>query len=157
VLERSSIGVLGTIVAGLALAALASIESDPAPTPAQAQPPRVAAPASAIAVRALRDGETLDLNQAGPADLELLPGIGPSLARRIVEDRERSGAFGSTQDLRRVRGIGDRTLARLRALLSVSPNSTRTAGASEPSSVRSRGSTPPRGSQSDKEARPATQ
>lgn len=51
----------------------------------------------------------LDVDTASAATLELLPGIGPALARRIVEDRERRGTFGSLEGLEQVRGIGPRT------------------------------------------------
>jgi len=65
--------------------------------------------------RALRDGERLDLNRATEAELELLPRIGPAMARRIVEARP----FASVDELVRVRGIGARTLERLRPLVRV--------------------------------------
>jgi competence protein ComEA len=56
----------------------------------------------------------VDLNRAGPAELEALPGIGPVLARRICEQRAREGPFRSVEELRAVRGIGPRLLERLR-------------------------------------------
>jgi competence protein ComEA len=65
--------------------------------------------------RALRDGERLDLNRATEAELELLPRIGPAMARRIVEERP----FANVDELVRVRGIGARTLERLRPLVQV--------------------------------------
>jgi competence protein ComEA len=43
--------------------------------------------------------------------LETLPGIGPVIAARIVEDRAANGHFGSAQDLLRVSGIGEKKLA----------------------------------------------
>ena len=64
----------------------------------------------------------LDLNRASQDDLERLPGIGPGLAARIVDSRARRGTFDSVEDLRRVRGIGDTTLARLRPLLGIGPS-----------------------------------
>lgn len=57
--------------------------------------------------------EPLDLNQAGAAQLELLPGIGPVIAARIVVDRAERGPFASVQELVRVRGIGEATVARI--------------------------------------------
>ena len=64
-------------------------------------------------------GATLDLNRATAATLEVLPGIGPIRAAAIVAARcERS--FASVRDLRRVPGIGPRTLDRVRSSLSVS-------------------------------------
>ena len=48
----------------------------------------------------------IDLDVADADTLALLPGIGPALAGRIVEDRNRQGAFGGIAGLQRVRGIG---------------------------------------------------
>lgn len=62
-------------------------------------------------------GAPLDLNTASEADLERLPGIGPRLARRIVEERERAGPFRSGRDLGRVRGLGPRTIEALEPLV----------------------------------------
>jgi competence protein ComEA len=61
----------------------------------------------------------LDLNTATEAQLETLPGIGPSLAHAIAQEREREGGFHSVDDLRRVRGIGDVRFAQLRPLVTV--------------------------------------
>jgi len=61
----------------------------------------------------------LDLNAATEAQLEALPGIGPSLAQAIVAEREREGGFHTVDDLRRVRGIGDVRFAQLRPLVTV--------------------------------------
>jgi len=59
----------------------------------------------------------IDLNRASPADLESLPGIGPALAERIVENRRKEGFFLKPEDLLRVRGIGPATLGRVRELI----------------------------------------
>ncbi len=48
----------------------------------------------------------VDLERASATELEALPGIGPALAKRIVEDRVARGPFGSMTGLRRVRGVG---------------------------------------------------
>lgn len=55
----------------------------------------------------------IDLNTATASQLEALSGIGPALAGRIIEHRARR-PFRSVEDLTQVRGIGDKTLARLR-------------------------------------------
>ena len=48
----------------------------------------------------------VDVDEASAAELEALPRVGPALARRIVEERDRDGPFGSLEGLQRVRGIG---------------------------------------------------
>ena len=54
---------------------------------------------------------TTDINNADWRALVRLPGIGPELARRIIEDRERHGTFENLIDLQRVRGIGPKKAA----------------------------------------------
>jgi competence ComEA-like helix-hairpin-helix protein len=55
----------------------------------------------------------VDLDTAGEAEIEALRGIGPSLARRIVADRDSFGPFGSMEGLKRVRGVGSALVAKL--------------------------------------------
>lgn len=62
---------------------------------------------------ALRDGRGMDPNRASAEELELLPSVGPSLARRIVAEREKNGPFRSPRDLLRVKGVGEKTLQKL--------------------------------------------
>ena len=61
----------------------------------------------------------LDLNRASAADLEALPGIGPSLALAIVQYRDQHGPFQSIDELLEVPGIGPSRLAQLRDLVQV--------------------------------------
>jgi len=63
--------------------------------------------------------QPLDLNQATLADLTGLPGVGPILARRILETRETLDRFVAVDDLVRVRGLGRSKLERLRPYVSV--------------------------------------
>lgn len=55
---------------------------------------------------AIIDMRSVDVNTAGVEELSGLPGIGPSLAGRLVEERARGGIFRSISDLERVKGIG---------------------------------------------------
>ncbi|MBU0601715.1 MAG: helix-hairpin-helix domain-containing protein [Gammaproteobacteria bacterium] len=61
----------------------------------------------------------LDLNSASVAELDALPGVGPSRAQAIVDYRAAHGPFRALDELARVKGIGDKTLAELRPLLTV--------------------------------------
>lgn len=56
---------------------------------------------------------TLNMNTAGPAELQKLPGIGPAMASRIVAYRKAHGPFASLSDLGGVSGIGPKKLAKL--------------------------------------------
>jgi competence protein ComEA len=64
-------------------------------------------------------GAALDLNRANKAELRLIPGIGDALAQRIVDHRARNGSFRTVDELRKVAGIGPKTLDRLRHCLFV--------------------------------------
>ncbi|WP_274915747.1 ComEA family DNA-binding protein [Streptomyces sp. WZ-12] len=59
----------------------------------------------------------VSLNSATEQQLDALPGVGPVLARRIIEFRTRHGGFTSVDQLRQVAGIGERRLADLRSLV----------------------------------------
>lgn len=61
----------------------------------------------------------VNLNTATQAQLETLPGIGPTLAQSIIAERDRRGGFTSVEQLRQVRGIGDKRFADLRDLVTV--------------------------------------
>lgn len=58
--------------------------------------------------------QRIDLNLATSAELELLDGIGPKLAARIIADRDERGSFGSVESVRRVKGIGPKTVEKNR-------------------------------------------
>jgi len=64
--------------------------------------------------RPLGPHELIDPNRASEADLDRLPGVGPSLAAAIVADRKRTGPFQRAEELTRVAGLGEGTLARIR-------------------------------------------
>lgn len=69
----------------------------------------------------------LDLNSASVRELSLLPGIGPVLAHRIVQNRQRLGRFASVQSLQRVHGIGPTTVTRAEMFCVVNENDLRLA------------------------------
>jgi competence protein ComEA len=61
----------------------------------------------------------VSLNRASREELERLPGVGPSLAARIVEHRERHGPFRRVEHLLLVRGFGERRLRDLEPFVTV--------------------------------------
>lgn len=58
-------------------------------------------------------GENVNINTASQEELETLPGIGPSLAQRIITYREENGAFADITELMNVSGIGEKLFAQL--------------------------------------------
>ena len=64
-------------------------------------------------------GAKVNLNTATQAQLEELPGVGPAFAQAILAERQRRGGFTSVNDLRSVRGIGDKRFADLSPLVTV--------------------------------------
>ncbi|MET0919949.1 MAG: helix-hairpin-helix domain-containing protein [Acidimicrobiia bacterium] len=64
-------------------------------------------------------GVKVNLNTATQAQLEELPGIGPTYAQSILAERQRRGTFKSVNELREVRGIGDKRFAELAPLVTV--------------------------------------
>ena len=81
--------------------------SGPRTTPPPADPAPVLPP------------EPVDVNRADAAQLARLPGVGPGLAQRIVEERERRGRFESPEALRYVLGMGPKKLAAIRRFITV--------------------------------------
>ena len=82
--------------------------ASPTPAPQDQQPP------TTPTIRRL-----ININTAAQGELELLPGIGPALAKRILEYRTAKGPFKRVDDLDNVKGIGPKILARLRPQVAV--------------------------------------
>lgn len=132
-LTAAALLVLGAVACGwLALASSPTPGHRASPDLADESGPGPARGSVADAARAT-DGVTLDdgprhlvidLNTATAADLEVLPRIGPALAQRIIEARDRAGGFASLEDLDAVKGIGPRTLEALRPHVRVGPRAT---------------------------------
>ncbi len=90
------------------------------PRQGETPPPEPARPAHGV-VSPTPFGPRVNLNTATAADLEALPGIGPALARRILEYRAQHGPFSAVEDLLAVRGIGPAKLEQLRPYVTVEP------------------------------------
>ena len=61
----------------------------------------------------------IDLNRADEEELMELPGIGPTLARLIVAYRDERGGFQTVEELKRVKGIGEKTFEQLKPLIKI--------------------------------------
>lgn len=64
-------------------------------------------------------GKKIDINTASAEVFETLPGIGPSLSRRIITYREKYGPFKRLNDLQKVKGIGAKKFEKIYSLVSV--------------------------------------
>jgi len=62
----------------------------------------------------------VNINTASAAQLQLLPHVGPALAQRILAFRKANGQFKKTDELVAVRGIGERSIQRLKPFITVS-------------------------------------
>ena len=61
----------------------------------------------------------VDINTASSEELQLIPGIGITLAERIISYRTEHGAFKAAAELTAIRGIGEKSLAKLRPWVKV--------------------------------------
>ena len=61
----------------------------------------------------------IDINTAGKEEFMALPGIGEVLARRIVSYRIQNGPFRFPEDIRKVEGIGEKTMKEIRDLITI--------------------------------------
>lgn len=61
----------------------------------------------------------ININTATQADLETIDGIGPALAERIVEYRKQNGKFKNIEELKSVKGIGDKKFESIKEKITV--------------------------------------
>lgn len=96
------------LLASVAVVATLLLAHPSAQTAETAAPPRAAATEVAV-----------NLNTASAAELEKLPGIGPKVAGRIVEYRQKKGPFKKIEELMNVQGIGEKSFLKLRSRITV--------------------------------------
>jgi competence protein ComEA len=87
------------------------------------------------AQHAAAEDTPININTASAAELATLKGIGPAKAQAIVDHREKNGQFKTVDDLKLVRGIGDKMLEQLRSHVTV--DGTAAAGAAANSATAS--------------------
>ena len=61
----------------------------------------------------------ININTATLEELDVLPGIGPSIAQRIIDFRDQNGAFEQIEDVKKVRGIGDALFGDIKDMITV--------------------------------------
>ncbi len=61
----------------------------------------------------------INLNTASQAELETLPGIGPSFAQRIIDYRDENNGFKSIEEIQAVSGIGEKTFQKIKEQISI--------------------------------------
>ena len=86
----------------------------PMPSAKPASLPRIAGPSK----KELQLTAPINVNRADQAELQKLPGVGPKISQRIHDERARA-RFKSIDDLRRVAGIGPKTLEKLRPYVTI--------------------------------------
>lgn len=73
----------------------------------------------AISTKSLKEVVWVNLNTATESQLAALPGIGKTKAKAIVAYRDKYGLFQSTEDVMKVKGIGEKIYAKMKSQLSV--------------------------------------
>jgi competence protein ComEA len=76
--------------------------------------------AAAPAFAADAPSGVVNVNTASAEQLALLPGVGPAVAGRIVEHRQKNGEFKQVEDLMLVKGIGEKSFERMKPYLATS-------------------------------------
>ena len=69
--------------------------------------------------KSLALGVPIGINSATSEDLKTLPGIGPNLAKKIIEYRKLNGTFKNLYELKNVHGIGDKKFSSIQQLISL--------------------------------------
>ena len=97
------------------MAAIAAMALSTAAVGAQG---RTAAPKPIAAAAA-----PVNLNTATADQLATIPGVGPRMAERIIDYRQKNGGFKKVEDLMNVSGIGEKNFLKMRPLVTVTPSS----------------------------------
>ncbi len=111
----------------------AALSSDDTAATTAAAVVSVIPPAGAVeSYRLSSRPQPVDLNRATAADFDQLPGVGPVLAKRMVEYRKSVGRFHAVEDLRAVKGIGKKKFERLKPFVTVATASVQDEGKKGP-------------------------
>jgi competence protein ComEA len=100
-----TIRILMVAIAAIALSAPVLSAQTKAPAPKQA--------ATATA------GAPVNLNTASAEQLATIPGVGPKMAERIIDYRQKNGSFKKIEDLMNVSGVGEKSFLKMKPLITV--------------------------------------
>jgi len=64
-------------------------------------------------------GSGININKAGLGELDTLPGIGPAIAERIIEYRNKNGGFMNIAEIKLVSGIGEKLFEKIKDKISL--------------------------------------
>ena len=65
------------------------------------------------------DSDIVNINTADETELQKLYRVGPAIAKRIVEFRNQNGKFQTVEDIKKVRGIGEKTFEKMKDKITV--------------------------------------
>ena len=99
--------ILMAAIFGIAVSAAAASAQNKATTP------KAAATVTATATA------PVNLNTATAEQLATIPGVGPKMAERIIDYRQKNGGFKKVEDLMNVRGIGEKSFLKMKGLITV--------------------------------------
>ena len=99
---------LFVILAVLAMATIPAAAAQQKPSAAKTASRASAAPTTPV-----------NINTATQEQLETLPGLGPKVAQRIIEYRQKNGNFKKVEDLMNVKGIGEKSFLKLKPMLTI--------------------------------------
>jgi competence protein ComEA len=118
---RAVPGIGPALLAGIAPHLTLTPAAESRPPAAPGPSPQASAPGTGVGSAGSGGDSRIDVNSASAAELVALPGVGPAIAQRIVEHRERHGRFRSFADLEAVSGIGPRVRERIEAAARLGP------------------------------------
>jgi competence ComEA-like helix-hairpin-helix protein len=86
--------------------------------------------------------QPININTADSTQLQLVPGIGPSTAEKILQMRKSYGAFKSVNELMAIRGLGPKRLEKMRKYLTVGKPAASVPNTAQPASAKTKPRTP---------------
>ena len=87
--------------------------------PAASAQSKATTPKTAAAATAATAAAPVNLNTATAEQLATIPGVGPKMAERIIDYRQKNGGFKKVEDLMNVSGVGEKSFLKMKPLIAV--------------------------------------